>query len=158
MKCVACNAEISADAKFCPVCGVEIEEAVTPPETENIAPAKDRGKFFGTLSVIFGAVSFFFGILLPSGCLSGICAILGDIPFVIMSLISIVFGVIGRMISGKAGRKNPRATAGLVLGISGIAFIAMAVMFAVLVGMVYFGSACTVTCLELLLYLMFGVV
>ena len=116
MKCVACNAEISADAKFCPVCGVEIEEAVTPPETENTAPSKDRGKLFGTLSVIFGAVSLFFGILLPSGCLGGICAILGEIPFVIMSLISIVFGVIGRMISGKAGKVNVLAIIGTVLG------------------------------------------
>ncbi len=169
MKCKYCEAELSADIKVCPVCGADVTEEVlevasateeaqtdesvaiienvveptaTVAQPECAAPVKDPGKVFGIISLILGVAGFVLGIIFPCACCTGCAAVIGNIPFVLMSVAAIALGIIGNIRSKKVGIKNTKATVGLIFGIVGVAFIVTAMTLSGIMGSVYASTAC----------------
>ncbi len=153
MKCTVCGAAIEADARFCTACGAavsavedaaDIEEAlptenvanaenienIAEPEKvfekpESVAPQKDRGIGFGIAAMSLGVLSVTAGLL--DSCLfcGAVCGIVGNALFILISVLALLFGVIGLIMSKRSGAKNPMAVAGIVLGVVGTALLAL---------------------------------
>lgn len=105
MICNKCGSQCLDDAKFCNVCGndLEAQRAYAQPApaydaTVEAAP-QDPGKTFAIVSLVCGIVSF-------------VCGCCAPIP----NILAIVFGLVAK----NKGSKSPMATVGIILGAAAI--------------------------------------
>ena len=98
MICPNCGTDNVEGVTFCVNCGTNMNAPVQQPNGGQPAAAEDPGKGFAIASLVLGIVSLFFAAFI-SGTLA------------------IVFAVMAK----KKGSTNKMATAGMVLGIIGIA-------------------------------------
>ena len=113
MKCPVCNAEISANEKYCPVCFTDLEDMSEAHEA-------DKGKIFNIIALVLGIVSLVLGAILSCSC-----ACLGSILPAIVAIVGIVLGVVGMIRSKKAGYNGRLGLIGLAL--STVAVVVMIV-------------------------------
>ncbi len=134
MVCKNCGAELAQEAKFCTVCGAQVETTV-PPQQESTtsgeysaqpqpqagqpvytqpvmqqpvyAQPNQPGHGFAVASLVLGIVSFF-----CCGFITGILAI--------------IFGAVAK----SKGNRSGMATAGIVCGIVGVALLIIIYIFA----------------------------
>lgn len=162
MKCPICGAQVAADAKFCSVCGEKIEvkadTTVVVEEEPVVAPnnKKDIGKILGMISAIIGGVNaatilivVLFSVIsavfsfccCPAGCLGcfscseTLIELAVCIVPLILGIVSVALGVVGMILSKKAGKVNVVAVIGLVLGVVSLALLVIVVIASIIWGL-----------------------
>ncbi len=131
MKCTACNAELSADAKFCTSCGAKIEA---------LPPVRDHnpGIGLGVTSFVLGLLGLLIAIIMYCVCICAVWITFGisyifsffvQGILVFMSVAALILGIIAIYVSRRKGFKNGLGVSGIVLGATGIAFMALRVLY-----------------------------
>jgi hypothetical protein len=124
MICKQCGNEVAEGNQFCENCGAAVEATevvaeATPEVTTN------PGKAFGLVSMITGICAF--GL----NCLNCIPYLGWLVSWISLpcAVAAIVFGILGKNKSASVGLKNTQALVGLILG---IVFLALAIVGAIL--------------------------
>ncbi len=120
MKCPFCDTELTAGTTVCPDCGTVIEQ------NEVVAKGKDPGKTLGLVAMIVAIASAVLGLF--SCCCCG--GVLGVALFFVVSVVSLILGIVASKKSKKAGFKNVFAIVSIIVsaitvGVLGLLLIAM---------------------------------
>lgn len=136
MICPKCNAENNEGVRFCVNCGAEIAPESNPVVNNSPANQEQAYRINQPTAPAAPAKSPSNGLSVAA-LVCGLLGIIGSfIPIVkyftlVLAILGIVFGVIGKKKAAEAGNTNTGlATAGLVLGIIGTAFSAVGVICA----------------------------
>ena len=122
MYCKNCGNNVADGLTRCDVCGAEMTVNETSYEETAIdtAPAKNPGKVLGIIALVVSILSVVTVFICNGACTFFIPAI--------FAIAGIILGIVGMVVSKKAGYKNGLALFGLILSIIGLILIPISVL------------------------------